>query len=253
MSENQGSHVTTRVDPEPSRTSLSHDRAEPLHTTSSRSLPSGGFNPSEQGRTWQAMLRAARDARVATAAMAAREPGSRPTLPTSYPATCWIRSYRQSLFVERDLGKSSGSAVAAARRAGHLRPDKLGPQIVWICLDFRSSRSQQNAPRTFSVSSLTNICGHGSIDAPSLAHLAPVQHELLSGRRNLHGMFRLNWSNHFHRNFTRRTSLIQESESQADAGRRTTGGILPPPPSATDGLPVPDRWRVTWRPLPEPA
>ena len=33
--------------------------------------------------------------------------------------------------------------------------------------------------------------GHGSIDAPGLAHLAPVKHELLSGRCKIHGVFRL--------------------------------------------------------------
>src|SRR5208283_277249 len=37
-------------------------------------------------------------------------------------------------------------------------------------------------------------------------------------------MFRLDWSNDFYRNLTRRTSLIQGSESQADTGRSTRGG-----------------------------
>src|SRR5271157_2608433 len=38
--------------------------------------------------------------------------------------------YRQRLFVEHHLGESSGSAVAAARRAGYPRPEKPGPQLV---------------------------------------------------------------------------------------------------------------------------
>src|SRR5208337_725139 len=36
---------------------------------------------------------------------------------------------------------------------------------------------------------------------------------------------RLDWSNDFSRNFTRRTSLIQESQRQAGMGRRTPGGL----------------------------
>src|SRR5208283_3508696 len=66
--------------------------------------------------------------------------------------------------------------------------------------------------------------GHGSIDAPGLAHLTPVKHELLSGRCKVHGVFRLDWSNDFYRNLTLRTSLMQESERQADTGRSTTSG-----------------------------
>ena len=65
--------------------------------------------------------------------------------------------------------------------------------------------------------------GHGSIDAPGLAHLAPVKHELLSGRCKVHGVFRLDWSNDFYRNLTRRTGLIQESERQASHGPKHHG------------------------------
>jgi len=35
-------------------------------------------------------------------------------------------NYRQSLFVEHDLGESSGSAVDAARRAGYSTPHPEG-------------------------------------------------------------------------------------------------------------------------------
>jgi hypothetical protein len=37
-------------------------------------------------------------------------------------------------------------------------------------------------------------------------------------------VFRLDWCNDFYRNLTLRTSLMQESERQADRGRSTTGG-----------------------------
>src|SRR5208337_62965 len=39
-------------------------------------------------------------------------------------------SYRQRLFVEHDLGESSGSSVDVARRAGYPWPEKLAPQLV---------------------------------------------------------------------------------------------------------------------------
>jgi hypothetical protein len=49
------------------------------------------------------------------AAMAANEVLAR----VADVASCWISSkHRQRLFVEHDLGESSGSAVDAARRAG---------------------------------------------------------------------------------------------------------------------------------------
>ena len=44
--------------------------------------------------------------------------------------------------------------------------------------------------------------GHGPIDAPGLTHLAPVKHELLRGRCEVHGTFRLNWMNDLYRNLT---------------------------------------------------
>ena len=38
--------------------------------------------------------------------------------------------YRQRLFVEHDLGESSGSTVDVALRDGYPWPEKLGPQLV---------------------------------------------------------------------------------------------------------------------------
>ena len=56
--------------------------------------------------------------------------------------------------------------------------------------------------------------GHGPIDAPSLAHLTPMEHELLSGRCQVHDTFRLDWSDNFYRNLTQRTSLIKRASDR---------------------------------------
>ena len=39
-------------------------------------------------------------------------------------------NYRQRMFVDHYLGESSGSAVLAARRAGYLSPEKIGPRLL---------------------------------------------------------------------------------------------------------------------------
>ncbi len=54
-------------------------------------------------------------------------------------------SYRQRLFVEPYLGKSSGFAVAAARRAGHPWPEQMDRKMLRFVEKTRNSHTQ-NAP-----------------------------------------------------------------------------------------------------------
>src|SRR5271166_3233796 len=58
-------------------------------------------------------------------------------------------SYRQRLFVEHDLGGSSGSAVDAARRAGYSTPHQAGGQHATKCyvLRFREKFGELNSWR----------------------------------------------------------------------------------------------------------
>src|SRR5208337_4187622 len=54
-------------------------------------------------------------------------------------------SYRQRLFVEPYLGKSSGFAVAAARRAVHPWPEQMDRKMLRFVEKTRNS-NRQNAP-----------------------------------------------------------------------------------------------------------
>ena|GEM_PF-4719658 len=50
-------------------------------------------------------------------------------------------SYRQRLFLEHDLGESSGSAVDAARRAGYSTPHLIGVNMLRKATFYASGRS----------------------------------------------------------------------------------------------------------------
>ena len=99
----------------------------------------------------KATFRAATNARVATAAMAASEVLARVADIVSCDLLDFIEATgsRQRLFVEHYLGESSGSAVDAVRRAGYQWPEKLGPRLVEISRENGSSGSQQCPQNTW--------------------------------------------------------------------------------------------------------
>ena len=92
-----------------------------------------------------AVVRAAIDARMATAAMAANEVLARVAERRVLRPAGFHRSYRQRLFVEHDLGKSSGSAVDAARRAGYPWTEQIARKMLRNVEKTRSSSSPQRS------------------------------------------------------------------------------------------------------------
>ena len=54
-------------------------------------------------------------------------------------------SYRQRLFVEHDLGESSGSAVDAVRRAGYPWPEQMARKMLRN-VEKRGVHAARNAP-----------------------------------------------------------------------------------------------------------
>ena len=72
--------------------------------------------------------------------------------------------------------------------------------------------------------------GHRPIDAPGLAHFAPVKYELLSGRCQVHGTFRLDWIDDSYRNITRRSTPIQGACGSEASRQSAVTPCSPRPP-----------------------
>ena len=129
----------------------------------------------------------------------------------------------RSAMMTRNVSITSLSASNRSRRSPMMWTRRTTPQVI------SSRRLVETFDRLTSRSLLISSAssglgrdeqqgvdlGHRPVDAPGLAHLAPVEHELLCGGSEFHGMFRPDWPNSFY----------QKLYSPADLDDKSRGGI----------------------------